>query len=558
MIESTDFVLLKAFFGDIPFWVDSPNAAIAIGIGAAIFFILMGTFLKRPKPPQVASGFPENQDQKSAKQMKGTRAMPDVLAYDASGASVSLKDVRNAAAQPPQPIRIVKQDDQWPDPTQEEIDAFFEEHAVSSIYLVRQWPNEDEAPTSYLGGFPTLPESISWPRNRRTGLPLHFLAQINFDEMPELFDGPEFPEEGTLFFFGDISEQMHWKDTCAMQEDTRVLYTDEDIRDLKETMPPSDLPDIGHEDDKASGGFAEKDKKSFVKWPVKGHVVDTIPSDWSRSREQVSPKLISGAQDLAARQITALIVDAPESPGAKSLIKITKASANARRPLLGEETDEEIEFVPEGLGGQFPYNGKVAKIVLRTFLTEAESKYESLMLRRDSYSKGKRGKKTPELAYLEGYMPTTRGLLNGLKAIDVYDALPPKLMEAFELWLQVEVKSGFIDGWTMTERLHIALRHAARLAVSDEKLRASLPDGFMDHFRRDLQPSINDGEHMIGGPKSFKTAPTSGEGVKLLQLDSDYAVDFMFSDYGIADFWIEEEDLEALRFENAYGATASA
>ncbi|WP_208354116.1 DUF1963 domain-containing protein [Pseudaestuariivita rosea] len=553
MTQSTELGVFKAVLGDLSLLMNNPNAAVALGVSGAVFAIVMATIFKRSKPPQPANGFAERPEVAHRSGAQPTRAMPSVLTYDASGTAVSLDDVKTAAREPA-PIRIHRGEDQWPEPTPEEVEAFFEENAVSGIYLLRQWPDGPMSKTSYLGGRPTLPPNISWPRNRRTGLPLHFLAQINCAELPELFDGPELPEKGTLFFFADISEQMRWKDNYGRQDDTRVLYTGEDVTDLPETEFPSDLPDIGHEEGRADGGFGEPGRKSFVKWPVEGRIVDTIPWDWSRSRDQVSPKLVEHARELANREIVALIPDAPEAPGAKELVKVIKAES--RETIAGYSTDEQIDFLPDGLGGRFPYSGMAAQIVLKTFLSEAEARYESLILRRDSYSRGKNRGKVPELAYLEGYMPTTRGLINALNAIEPYEPLTANLSEAFDLWLKVEVQSGFVDAWTMVERLHIALRHIARLAISDEDLRATLPDGFMDQFRRDLQPSPNDAEHMVGGPKSFKGAPTNGEGVKLLQLDSDYALDFMFGEYGIADFWIEEEDLEALRFENAYGATS--
>ena len=62
--------------------------------------------------------------------------------------------------------------------------------------------------------------------------------------------------------------------------------------------------------------------------------------------------------------------------------------------------------------------------------------------------------------------------------------------------------------------------------------------------------------HMIGGPKWETPNPTSGEGAKLLQLDSDRRNGFMFCDAGIVDFWIDPQDLADRRFDRAWGATA--
>jgi uncharacterized protein YwqG len=61
---------------------------------------------------------------------------------------------------------------------------------------------------------------------------------------------------------------------------------------------------------------------------------------------------------------------------------------------------------------------------------------------------------------------------------------------------------------------------------------------------------------MMLGNKGMVTNPTAGTGVRLAQFDSDYALQWMFCDCGIVDFWISEDDLAALNFDRAWAATA--
>lgn len=61
---------------------------------------------------------------------------------------------------------------------------------------------------------------------------------------------------------------------------------------------------------------------------------------------------------------------------------------------------------------------------------------------------------------------------------------------------------------------------------------------------------------MIGGPKLNVANGTDGEGVKLLQIDSDLGLGMQIGDMGVLEFWISENDLHEGRWERAF-ATAS-
>lgn len=56
---------------------------------------------------------------------------------------------------------------------------------------------------------------------------------------------------------------------------------------------------------------------------------------------------------------------------------------------------------------------------------------------------------------------------------------------------------------------------------------------------------------MVGGGKFTVPNPTPGQGVKLLQIDSDTRPGIMIGDTGLLEFWISPDDLAAGRFEAA-------
>jgi uncharacterized protein YwqG len=105
---------------------------------------------------------------------------------------------------------------------------------------------------SHLGGLPSLPAGMEWPR-APNGAPFHFLAQIDLATVPASgivdFRGtplPEFPREGALYFFADCATFGIWEQPEASH---RVLYAP-DIGGACPVQPPPDLmphnaPDAG-------------------------------------------------------------------------------------------------------------------------------------------------------------------------------------------------------------------------------------------------------------------------------------------------------------------------
>lgn len=121
----------------------------------------------------------------------------------------------------------------------------------AAIWL-RRLP-DGTASLTRLGGLPTLPPGMEWPRHGESGTPLHFLAQIDLSRLPPTpLDGaagaPALPRTGLLFFFADMVEEILWGDNGGPFATTRVVFAD---RAGAERAPPDDIPDILH-------GFGEK------------------------------------------------------------------------------------------------------------------------------------------------------------------------------------------------------------------------------------------------------------------------------------------------------------
>lgn len=133
---------------------------------------------------------------------------------------------------------------------------------------------------SKLGGLPSLPPYVAWPRQGVTGTPLHFLAQIDLAHLPRTPlpgspAGVALPTNGLLLFFADIEEEMLWGQVGrgSAYDATRVLHVTLGSAGL---APPSDIPEIGHAFGQSAGGYAAG-LFVFPEAPLESLVIDTFP-----------------------------------------------------------------------------------------------------------------------------------------------------------------------------------------------------------------------------------------------------------------------------------------
>jgi hypothetical protein len=113
---------------------------------------------------------------------------------------LSRKKVKRQGAAPtsPQPARGARLTAQSPLVVEETV----------SVVLRRQIPVRfDEAPRSWLGGLPMLPDNVQWPMAATTDhpergrTPLHFVAQVACSDLPRELWGGLGPRTGWLLLF---------------------------------------------------------------------------------------------------------------------------------------------------------------------------------------------------------------------------------------------------------------------------------------------------------------------------------------------------------------------
>ena len=109
---------------------------------------------------------------------------------------------------------------------------------------------------SKLGGTPYFPKDMAYPRGKSgdyAGKPLALLAQLNFEELPQI---PDFPAKGILQFFIAPDGFYGWNpDDCTAQENFRVIYHETILRDETKLLSANDIPDFKGSDLPLSGEY---------------------------------------------------------------------------------------------------------------------------------------------------------------------------------------------------------------------------------------------------------------------------------------------------------------
>ncbi|SDE21702.1 DUF1963 domain-containing protein [Rhodospira trueperi] len=420
----------------------------------------------------------------------------------------------------------------------------------AAIYLRRVWPLGSEAPGhSHLGGLPSLPPHVPWPRGRSTGQPLHFLAQIDCAEMPSVPTDTPLPPDGLLLFFGDIDEEMLWMDD-EPGDRTRVLYVPAPQRVAEKQAVPDDMPDIGHAYQKMGGGHARVGVKTYPAWPVTGHAIRSFPVDPSgRSADLETLALEMFAAELKAH------LPPPSKDFSKQIVGAERVmdeeTADWARDAEGNVVRKPHLNAPFAEDDAFPWCGAVMSEFATALETECASKiaYESQFL--DDRAGARSSEHQAKLSGLQDRLEQIQAFAPVLRSLPDCDRPDPDLSARVIHWILTE-----LNAQEANTALLCAVKRVAQRAVFDADLRAVLPPLALEVVDRWIRPSVGQSEHVMLGYPQAKTNFTTGEGVRLLVLDSDYGTDFMFCDCGVVEFYIDPDDLAARDFSRASANTA--
>lgn len=456
--------------------------------------------------------------------------------------------------------------------------------------LRRQVPVRSEAPRSWLGGLPKMPEGVEWPRGvnpeyaDQGGAPLHFLAQIACEDLPKDLWGGRGPRSGWLLFFINPN---HYS---AKEEDfRRVMYTAE----LGvERQPPFDS---GPVHDKVSTGgsynWLQKDDVPafWRRWPVD---VVTMPNELTVHEQEGSIWKTASPDDLSS----ILYADVPYTKTEFSL------PMPRMRPMTFGHANEAVQALSKELRRKVrpPIDDKARELLL------AEGGHAHLIddikttiAKISVISHTDRSEtQTRWLAYLKAVLPeyAESGAEQVLQSIEHRhgewikwreklalrcDETAAVLSENNPEQLFHEVNWQQLNETFACERFdRIELRHSrfrdvhfpVSLMLTRDVVQLKPPQAmseiaieyYLDPAKRDLLPTdysasqepawrtlYNNRPHRMGGyHDGIQSEPIEGDfdQVLLLQIASDDAMDWCWGDGGAFYFWIRPEHLEKSDF----------
>lgn len=186
--------------------------------------------------------------------------------------------------------------------------------ALAQAVVFRQiFPPPPAGARSFYGGVPLTPAPLDWPRSARTGLPLHFLLQVDCAQVAPRARLTVLPGSGALLFFADLTGTPG-HDTPA---EGRVIWLDEsDEATWTEADPPADLPPA-HAGERPEGSApawpwaldAQDAPQVLPRWPFVPTVIELLAGADARTGSAITwPDGPTTADALLAAQGTPVAV----------------------------------------------------------------------------------------------------------------------------------------------------------------------------------------------------------------------------------------------------------
>lgn len=400
-------------------------------------------------------------------------------------------------------------------------------YARPALALIRPYPPVNLSKLrSHIGGLPSLPAGVAWPRafNDKgclpAGAPLHFLGQVDLGEQ-EWVPAP-FPKTGTLMFFGALPEGYYW----GTENDGRVIF-DAESKGLP-TSPPEDLGRIAGEYGLYQRDFGDDDtmrSRLFPEWPLIGKRIETMPHVQTFGPDSAHKAKYEGYCETHNEYCAA---------------ELAKAIGVNLDEIAERKAPEWAEILTHP---GFPWSPRYIALWARMLLN------------------GRYGPSVPaELA------PAITAWKDWADEAGSGEIAPDKAAEFLDF---VETHQAKPTNEYLLGRI---VKQMVIDAVGDSVLAAALPAIVFDFAEKDHSPinvsihnrQTKDGKiqwevrpHQLGGyvPSSQEPMPVDSERICLMQFQSDFGVNMMLCDVGEADFWIKPEDLARRDFSDVLAFT---
>ncbi len=439
---------------------------------------------------------------------------------------------------------------------QREIDAVMAQYREPAIMLHRPYPpgNYVELP-SHLGGLPALPPGIEWPRTGR-GLPLHFLAQLDCADLPPT-DGV-LPDHGMLFFFARIDEEMSWGQGDP-RDDCRVIFAP--VAGDSPAPAPDDLPAIQSGGSDYQRDFLLPGEPPFTvypRWPIVSQPIDSWPDH--AAVPGFMKKDLTGYQDAVMRaraaetvRVTGLPMATGTEPHWAKVSFTAEAGMYLTLPRRQKEPFPQVWVMVDRIAR---FRANWARNTLERELKNPPGRASHL-----------------DAEQLRNVQDVAEKWIKVAAACGLDEKPEEDERQLFEEWLTTQAGGKFGSIYPgIGEAIKAGMISAIQYAAGSAKTSALVPPAYFHEledlhlptwmeksFRSDTWRSwrVSSKHHqMLGNARSTQQArPVERDDVLLLQLISDYGVNFMFCDVGEMEFWINKDDLAARRFDNVSATT---
>ncbi|WP_167510279.1 DUF1963 domain-containing protein [Leisingera aquaemixtae] len=382
--------------------------------------------------------------------------------------------------------------------------------------------------TSWIGGLPKIPKS-AWPKSDQTGLPLHFIAQIDLRAATDQPKDLRLPKNGWLAFFIDTNfegtAQKHGLQPF-------ILYVAEEYEFCE---PPSSIPQVfGSNFDHATSFHADHPKDRFYRTPVNLQLRDW--GDYQSWIQEVGASyndLFDVERDgppfrLAAKQFFARIQrEFTQRP----------FYGTRERELMNMKRKEALIEVIENFQHLNGADFRAAVQRAGHFVIE-ENPGDALLRAREGLSDSRE-----KIELLPSGQELLKPFLSKLKEIFTNGApFEPMSMDEYNLIVEMGRATPFSN--ELSQGLPRQMRGVlAELAFGHKMDLSKFPRKALNYWNSHLFSAR--GPHLFAVP--FETQPNlepdEDQSILLLQVASDPVMGFTWGDEAAIQFWIPPENL---------------
>ncbi len=460
--------------------------------------------------------------------------------------------------------------------------------------LRRQIPPSSDAPRSWIGGLPMMPENVAWPRGvcsdypDRGEQPLHFVAQIACEDLPADLWGGIGPRTGWLVFFlaanaccpesdGDRAV-LHINELGSQRtppEDSAPVhdgvYTGGSYNWLpKDEVPahwrgwPVDLVEMANRLYENEHGYPAASPENFAEKLYEGQQVspEERPGGLLSLRAMTYGQAVSSVEALAAK-MRSRIADPFDDTAREMLVADggqERLIEGLRADLAKIEQQDREKMSAEQIGWQEKRKAFLENVI-EAFgpLSAADSLSQILTVHadrlkwRESVAEG-----CDRIAIMLGKSPPDAPL---------DERHWEELVATFEGKRDSSLELFYCDwGDDKVGRLTLAESGDPAEIESPPGIDQFAIDVYLDPETRGILPAdyvasrepvwrtlVDNIPHRMGGYHDgvqSGSGETSGDDVLLLQLNSDDAMDWCWGDVGAYYFWIKQADLAAMNFDD--------